>query len=211
MISTQMLKLYGDSALPPLELIFTSCLESGTFPSELKKTNLVPVHKKGDKQSLKTLSSHIITPCLWKNIWTTDIQQMFWVLHWKQFNLSGDSYVRQLLPTHQIYKSFDEGYEARGVFLDISEAFHKVWYKGLFHKFKENGVSDNLLDAVTGSLYQQKQKIVLIGQYSCWAVIETGVPQGSIIGTLFFLTQINNLTDDLASNPKLLIHLYFTW
>ena len=41
-----MLKLRGDSLLPPLELIFKSCLASGTFPSEWKK---VSVHKKGDK------------------------------------------------------------------------------------------------------------------------------------------------------------------
>ena len=40
MISIQMLKLSG-------------YLESGTFSSEQKKANLVPVHKKGDKQYLK--------------------------------------------------------------------------------------------------------------------------------------------------------------
>ena len=40
---------------------------------------------------------------------------------------SGDSCVNQLLAiTHEIYKSFDEGFEVRGVFLDISKAFDKV-------------------------------------------------------------------------------------
>ena len=34
MISIRMLKLCSDSVLPPLEIIFKSCLESGTFPSE---------------------------------------------------------------------------------------------------------------------------------------------------------------------------------
>ena len=53
MISIQMLKLCGDSVLPPLELIFKSCLEIGTFPSERKKANVVPVFKKCDKQSFK--------------------------------------------------------------------------------------------------------------------------------------------------------------
>ena len=48
-----MLKLCGDSVLPSLELSFKSYLESGTFLSEWKKANVVPVHKKGDKQSLK--------------------------------------------------------------------------------------------------------------------------------------------------------------
>ena len=39
----------------------------------------------------------------------------------------GDSCINQLLSiTHNIYKSFDDGYEVRGVFLDISKAFDKV-------------------------------------------------------------------------------------
>ena len=44
----------------------------------------------------------------------------------------GDSCINQLLSiTHEIYKSFDEGLEGRGVFLDISKAFNKVWHEGL--------------------------------------------------------------------------------
>ena len=39
----------------------------------------------------------------------------------------GNSCVNQLLAiTHKIYKSFDEGLEVRGLFLDISKAFDKV-------------------------------------------------------------------------------------
>ena len=33
--------------------------------------------------------------------------------------------------THEIFQSFDEGFEVRSVFLDISKAFDKVLYKGL--------------------------------------------------------------------------------
>ena len=47
----------------------------------------------------------------------------------------GDSYTNQLLSiTHYIYKSFDDGHEIRSVFLDMSKAFDKVWYKGLIFK-----------------------------------------------------------------------------
>ena len=41
-------------------------------------------------------------------------------------------YINQLLSmTHDIFTSFDSGLEVRGVFLDISKAFHKVWHDGL--------------------------------------------------------------------------------
>ena len=46
MISIRMLKICGDSFLKPLELIFKSCIESGKFPIEWKKANVVPIHKK---------------------------------------------------------------------------------------------------------------------------------------------------------------------
>ena len=58
---------------------------------------------------------------------------------------SCDSCVNQLLAiTDEICKSFDDGFEVRGVFQDISKAFDKVWYEGLIFKLKENGISGNL-------------------------------------------------------------------
>ena len=47
-------------------------------------------------------------------------------------NQCGDLCINQLLfITHEIYKSFSYDYEVRGVFLDISEAFDKVWHSAL--------------------------------------------------------------------------------
>ena len=45
---------------------------------------------------------------------------------------TGDSCINQLLSiTYDIYHSFDEGFETRAIFLDISKAFDKVWHEGL--------------------------------------------------------------------------------
>ena len=53
MISIRMLKICGNSVCKPLQLIFRSCIENGKFPSEWKKVNVVPVHKKGNKKTLE--------------------------------------------------------------------------------------------------------------------------------------------------------------
>ena len=37
----------------PLESIFKTCFRNGRFPLEWEKTNVVPFHKKGDKQTIK--------------------------------------------------------------------------------------------------------------------------------------------------------------
>ena len=114
---------------------------------------------------------------------------------------TGDSCVNQLLSiTHEIYKSFDNGFEVRGVFLDISKAFDKVWYKGIIFKLKQNSTSGKLLSVLFDALKDRKQRIILNGQVSSWTGANAGVPQGSVLGTSLFLIYINNLADGQIQN-----------
>ena len=115
----------------------------------------------------------------------------------------GNSCIDQLLfITHNIYQPLDDGLDTRGVFLYISKAFDKVWHDSLLFKLKQIGISGNLLKIVTDFLYQRKQRVALNGQHLSWTNIEPGVPQGSILGPLFFLIYINNICDGLTSKPK---------
>ena len=77
----------------------------------------------------------------------------------------GDSCIKQLLSINQeIYKSFDDGWEVRGVFLDISKAFDKVWHEGLLLKLKINRISRNLLKIMEEFLANRHQRVVFNGQ-----------------------------------------------
>ena len=59
----------------------------------------------------------------------------------------GDSCINQLLfITNEIYKPFDKRFEVRGVFLDISKVFDKVWHEGFTFILKQNCISGNLLN-----------------------------------------------------------------
>ena len=76
----------------------------------------------------------------------------------------GDSCINQLLSiTHEIHLSFDDGFDDRNVFLDISNAFDKVWHDGLIFKLKQNGISGNLLNLLSNFLRNRKQRVVLNG------------------------------------------------
>ena len=89
------------------------------------------------------------------------------------------------------------------IFLDISKTFGKVWHQGLHYKIRQNGISGELLNTLTDLLDNRTQRVTLNSQYSSWAKVEAGVPQGSILGPLLFLIYVNDLSENLASNPKL--------
>ena len=110
MISIRMVKLCDISLCKPLELIIKSCLESGKFPLEWKKANVVPAYKKGDKQLLKNYRPISLLPIAGKIFERILYNNMF------EFFTNYST----------LYKSCDDGPDVRDVFLDISKAFDKV-------------------------------------------------------------------------------------
>ena len=129
-------------------------IKQGKFPAEWKKANVVPVHKKRDKQILKNYRPVSLLPvcgkifeCLiYNNLFEYFIESDLISQYQSGFN-PGDSCINQLISiTHEIYQSFDDGHEVRGVFLDISKAFDEVWHERLIYKLKQNEVNNNLLE-----------------------------------------------------------------
>ena len=139
MVSIQTIKICDASICKPLELLFRSGLENGKFPAEWKKANMVLAHKKGDKQNLKNYRPISLLPVAGKileRMLYNDMYEFFTENNLISPNQSGfkpgDSCINQLLSiTHDIFKSFDDVLEVRGIFLDISKASDKVWHKGL--------------------------------------------------------------------------------
>ena len=117
----------------------------------------------------------------------------------------GDSCVHQLLSiTHEICKVFDANstLEVRGVFLDLSKAFDKVWHGSLIYKLKRLGICRKYYGLIHSFLNDRHQRVVLNGQCSNWPKSKAGVLQGSTLGPLLFLVYIKDLPEDLATNAK---------
>ena len=99
-----------------------------------KKANVVPVHKKSYKQTLENYHSVFLFPICGKIVKRLIYNSLFEFLIANEVIFSnqsrfkpGDCCINQLLSiTRKIHKSFDDEYEVRGVFLDISKAFEKV-------------------------------------------------------------------------------------
>ena len=61
-----MIKLCNKSVVKLLSIIFKNCIDTGTFSDIWKKPNIIPVHKKGDKQVVNNYRPVSLLPTFWK-------------------------------------------------------------------------------------------------------------------------------------------------
>ena len=104
---------------------------------------------------------------MWKNIWMFNIFELFIKNNLKPFNESGLSKVTHVYIYSfylLVYWFFDNSFES--IFLDISNAFNKVWHKGIIFKLKQIGGSGDALNILISFLKERKQRVVLNGQHS---------------------------------------------
>ena len=89
----------------------------------------------------------------------------------------------------------------RGVFLDMSKAFEKVWHPGLTISIDHLGCKVLIIPSLK-FLCHRHQRVLLNGQTFERLTVKAGVPQGSLLGSLLFLIYINSLPDNLTSTMK---------
>ena len=79
------------------------------------------------------------------------------------------------------------------VFTDFSKAFDKVDHDILLQKLSKYGIGGELLKLIHSYLNGRTQTVRVISSYSSEFVVTSGVPQGSLLGPLFFLVYINEI------------------
>ena len=95
--------------------------------------------------------------------------------------------------TENIRKSLDDGNIVCGVFVDLQKAFDTVDHQMLLAELNHYGIRGVSSDWFKSYLYSCSQYVSINGYESGFAVINCGVPQGSVLGTLLFLLYKNDL------------------
>ena len=79
------------------------------------------------------------------------------------------------------------------VFLDLSSAFDLVSPEILIQKLKIYGLDEDYLEWIESYLTDRFQSVWIDHVYSSYQHCQIGVPQGSNLGPLFFMTFFNDL------------------
>ena len=183
----------------------------GKVPSVWKLANVTPIHKKDDPSgvsnyrpiSLLSTIGKVLEKIVHKHVFNffrdhgviTSLQSRY---------ITGDSTFNQLVDVYNTScKALDAGKEVRAIFCDIRKAFDRVWHRGLLFKLQSAGIYDSLLQWFTDYFHNRKQRVVLPGANSDWTSVNSGVPQGSILGPLLFLSYIHDIVEDTDSSIRL--------
>jgi hypothetical protein len=73
----------------------------------------------------------------------------------------------------------------------------------LLHKIDQYGIRGPLHTWLTSFLTERKMRVALEGEYSDEATVDSGVPQGTVLGPILFLCHINDLPNSVKSSVRL--------
>ena len=192
--------------------VINKSLQLGIFPDSWKYAMVTPLFKGGHRHfvgnyrpvSLLPLPSKIIEKLVHHRM--SKFFEENNILDSKQGGFwKGHSTINTIANlTNDIFDGMNNRLITTSCFIDMAKAFDTVNHEILCKKLTKLGINGNTIKWVTHYLTARKQCTFANGKLSTYLDIRCGVPQGSILGPLFFIVYVNDMKHSLKKCNHLL-------
>lgn len=129
------------------------------------------------------------------------------ILAKNQYGFAEDKGTKDALSyiTRTLYDKLDKSEPIAITFLDLAKAFDTVNYEILLNKLYNYGIRGKAHKLIANYLSDRMQQVRIEGTISDFEKINTGVPQGTILGPLLFIIYVNDLLIEMSENAVSLL------
>ena len=189
---TKVLRLLAKDICIPLTNCINSAILNGTFPSELKMAEVIPIFKKDnplEKASYRPTSllhslSKVYDKLIYQQLNRFFENQLSPFLCGFRSRYSTQHALLNLI--NKWYSYLDKSGAASKIFKNLSGAFDFLPLELILAELHAYGVDIKKLKHLQNYLSNLTQKVKLDSTFSLLLKILSGVPQGSTFGSLFF-------------------------
>ena len=207
-IDTYSIKLAKESIAPALTHVINLSIMTKTFPDIWKRSKIVPIYKKDDPLSPENYRPVSIIPVLSKILERAKSKQMVKYLadnglihpchHAYRANHNTATALLQMYDSW--INALESGKLAGICLLDMSAAFDVVDHRLLLQKVSAYGFQEDVVAWLESYLNNRAQAVSINGDISELINIQSGVPQGSILGPLLYTLYTNELPKVILQN-----------
>ena len=186
-----------------MSIIFNKSLETGVFPHLLKVATVITIHKGESKMIAANYRPISLLPIFGKMYEKIIFSRLisfvdkYQILFNRQYGFQKEKSTEYALIdiVDNIMNSLEKKESPCCVFLDFAKAFDTVNHKILLGKLHHYGIRGTALSLIESYLTDRQQCVQINNAISDLEYISHGVPQGSILGPLFFLLYINDIAE----------------
>ena len=175
--------------------IFNVSLGSNTFPDDLKVAGVIPIFKNGERNDLldyRPISvlctvSRVLEKLIYQQLHDYLMENSILNNCQWDFRSAHSTALALIDHTNNWLIGTDNGKINSMILLDVKKAFDTIDHDKLLRKLNHYGISHTELEFFRSYLCNRPQCCSVNGHTSSFKTIKWGIPQGSILGPLFFV------------------------